>query len=38
MGNADAAAFADLAAEGARGSGARGPRRATQADIDRLLG
>lgn len=38
MTNYDAVAFADLASEGARKGGAPGPRKATQADIDRLLG
>ena len=38
MTNYDAVAFADLASEGARKGGGAGPRRATQADIDRLLG
>lgn len=38
MTNYDAVAFADLASEGARKGGAPGLRKATQADIDRLLG
>lgn len=38
MTNYDAVAFADLASEGERKGGAPGSRKATQADIDRLLG
>lgn len=35
---ADAVAYTDLAAEGAAPAQRRGPRRATQADIDAFLG